>query len=45
MPDTSLRGPSADAACDYTIAQDMAACSLADHATWRELGALPMALP
>ena len=44
MPDTSLRGPSADAACDYTIAQDMAAYSLADHATWRELAALPVAL-
>ena len=44
MPDTALRGPSADAAGDYTVAQDMAAYSPADQATWCELGALPIAL-
>ena len=43
MPDTSLRGPCADAAGDYTVAQDMAAYSPADQATC-ELGALPIAL-
>ena len=44
MPDTSLRGPCADAAGDYTVAQDMAGYGAVDHATWRELAALPVAM-
>ena len=44
MPDTSLRGPYADAAGDYTVAQDMAAYSAVDDATWCDLTALPVAL-
>ena len=44
MPDTALRGPYADATGNYTIAQDMAAYSAADPATWRALAALPVAL-
>lgn len=48
MPDThwpeSLRGDYAIAGADYTVMQDMARYSAADHATWRLLAARQAAL-
>ena len=44
MPDTLLRGPYGDAAADYTLPQDMAAYTAADHATWRALASRQAAL-